>query len=266
MKPRLSGLFGAGRGPLARAAPPVRLITGILLVAAALLTPLTGPGAVVLPVLAVLTIVAAGLPARHAFAFAGLALLLYVPLVTLLALPTLRAMSGDLLAAAGAGGEAMNTWLAGVVREPAIRRIGGIVLRGTALLLVTVATISTIGPRDVHVAIGGLPLPRDVRLVLLQIVQQTGMLLNETRRVRDAVAVRGGARGRGGVLLAALPTAWLIRVTERAERVADSMEVRGYLKTGFGERRIDWRPADAVAVVAGVTAIIVAVTLRSVGA
>lgn len=100
-----------------------------------------------------------------------------------------------------------------------------LVARGTATALVTVATATTLPLSQLRVALATLPVPSAVAAVLLQIVQQTGALLEETGRVMTALAVRGA--GRGGVRwAAALPRTWLPRLLSRAERVATAMEVR----------------------------------------
>jgi energy-coupling factor transporter transmembrane protein EcfT len=100
--------------------------------------------------------------------------------------------------------------------------------RGIAGMLVTAGTMGSLDACDLREALLRLPIPRLVSAILLQIVHQTGTLVQETRRVAAALAVRGAtARGRWHIV-SALPQVWLPRVLLRAERVAAVMELRGF--------------------------------------
>jgi energy-coupling factor transporter transmembrane protein EcfT len=263
----LEGFFGSGEGILRRAAPAVRLMAGMLLLGAVLAAPAPHAlGAALMVLVAAVALAASGLRLRYAARALALGLLLYAPLATLLAAPTLLPLLTEALATRnepGAGGQL----LAALASDPAVRHVGLIVLRGTCALLVMISAISTIAPRDVHAALGALPLPRLMRLIMLQVVQQTGMLLEETRRVRDAVAVRGGGAGGAGALLAALPAAWLPRVAGRAERVAMAMDARGYASAPLPAIATPsrWSAFDAVAIGAGGATVVAAILLRVTG-
>lgn len=258
--------LGSGKGPLRRVDPPVRLITGLLLLAAVLTAPAGVPAGVwMIPAVALLTAAAAGLPPRHLVRVLGLAVLFYGPLVTLLELPTFAPILRELAAAVRSGDAGAASAVLPGGDHPALRRIGSILLRGVASLVVTVATISTIRPAELPRAIGGLPLPANVRLILLQIVQQTGMLLNESLRVRDAVALRAGGAGRSELALArSLPVAWLSRVAARADRVAAAMEVRGYVSAALPTVEAPHRRgrAEVVAISGGLALLTAALALR----
>jgi len=64
----------------------------------------------------------------------------------------------------------------------------------------------------------------------VQIVHQAASLFYETKRVASAMAVRGASGGGKAAwqVLWSLPRVWLPRIVDRADRVADAMELRGY--------------------------------------
>ena len=98
----------------------------------------------------------------------------------------------------------------------------GIAWRGTACLLISVATCSTIEISDLRQ--GLCFLPRTVATLILQVVLQTALLSGEVRRISHALLLRGG----GMRVLFAFPVVWLSRLLLRAERVGDAMEIRGF--------------------------------------
>jgi len=106
-----------------------------------------------------------------------------------------------------------------------------IALRGTLCLVASMATYTTLDSTELGEALYNLPVPRIVSTLILQIVHQTAMLKNETFRMLAAYKLRGlttsGFRMRTRCLCA-FPVLWLIRLTMRAERVANAMELRGF--------------------------------------
>ncbi|CAN5668187.1 hypothetical protein BH23GEM8_BH23GEM8_23820 [soil metagenome] len=265
-----AGFFGSGRGPLAGAVPVVRLLTGFLMLLAVLLVPsVPVAGAAMLALTVVTMLVLTGLPLSNLTRVLALALLFYSPLVTLLALPTLLPITRALLEAALGGPDQAWAAIATMRYDPAITRIGWILFKGVASLTVTLAAVATVNAVAVRQAIAALPLPASTRLILIQIIQQTGMLLNETVRVRDAVTLRSGSRGaRGGLTLAgAIPMVWLTRVAGRAERVAAAMEVRGYMSAPLPPvtRPSSWQRSDIGAIAAALLLIAGSIMLRAGG-
>jgi energy-coupling factor transporter transmembrane protein EcfT len=218
------------------------MLTGALLLLACVLAPRSGAGAL-LAITGVAGALLATRPAPRVVGWAlGLGLLFYLPLVALLALPQLLAT----------GSAALPT-------------LAWIVARGAAALLVSLATLSTLRPAELHPAIAGLPLPATARLILLQVVQQSGLMLEETARIRAVIAVRAGApRGRSGwALLRSLPAAWLARLAARADRVADAMEVRGYVEGGLlGARGTRGSAADGIALASAGALLLLAAALH----
>ncbi|CAN5614918.1 hypothetical protein BH23GEM6_BH23GEM6_23420 [soil metagenome] len=235
---------------------------------AVLLVPTGGAWAVLLVVvLTALWLVVAGLPPRHAAGALGVGLLLYTPLIVLLAFPLIAPLLPELIRSMATEPVGASEGLRSVLGGVFLERIGWILIKGVSSLLISGATVSTIGAADVYPAISGLPLPTTARLILIQIVQQAGMLLNETGRVRAAVALRGGGRGGAGshLLMRSLPGTWLARVAGRAERVASAMDVRGYVTAPLPPitRPVFWRTADRVALLVTGLSLVAVLVLRA---
>ncbi len=216
------GLWGCGRGPVRRLSPQARIVAGGMVLAACLLAPTSGSGVALLAVAAGGWIAVCGLPWRvlRAIVVVGAAALL--PVV--------------LLAGVAAGG-GVARW-AGAVSSLAVT--GELLLRGLAATVVAASTAAVLRMTDLRAGLAALPVPGVVAAITLQIVHQTGALLEETGRVAAAVTVRASGRGRMR-LLVSLPGVWLPRLLARAERVADAMEVRGVGEPGPAQAGV--RPA-----------------------
>lgn len=216
--------WGGGDGPVSRLPPAARLLGGLLVCACCIVTPLTGwRDAALVAALLALWLPLCGLPTQRLAAAAAFAAALFLPML-LLALP-LRAE-----------GRAWPVALAVPTR---------IILRSTACVMASAATMSTLRIYDMGAALAGLRLPHGLQSLLLQIVHQTALLAHETQRMTKALKVRGftasatGLRLRG---LCALPQMWLLRLLNKAERVGDAMEVRGF---GAEVQDVDVAPPPA---------------------
>jgi cobalt/nickel transport system permease protein len=102
--------------------------------------------------------------------------------------------------------------------------------RGFVGMLVSVTAIAALTPGELHEGLRALKLPPLVATLVLQIVHQSGLLIEETRRISAALSLRGGSESATGTwrILSAMPRVWLPRVIHRAERLAMTMELRGY--------------------------------------
>jgi energy-coupling factor transporter transmembrane protein EcfT len=144
-----------------------------------------------------------------------------------------------------------------------------ILLRGLTGMLVCVGTVSVLSAPDLREALLRLPVPSMVSGILLQIVHQTAALVDETRRVAAAMAVRGASAGGVAALrvVFSLPQVWLPRVIDRAERIGAAMELRGYCDEPLPvSRRAAAMRADIIVLCAGASALALAVALRVLGA
>ncbi len=105
-----------------------------------------------------------------------------------------------------------------------------LLVRGVSGVLISMATVASVSVSDLREGLTRLPLPGIVSAIVVQIVHQTASLFYETKRVASAMAVRGASGGGKAAwqVLWSLPRVWLPRIVDRADRVADAMELRGY--------------------------------------
>lgn len=105
-----------------------------------------------------------------------------------------------------------------------------IVARGLAVLLLGAGLASSADLTTLATGLAKVPLmPRALVVMTVQILRWAAVLVEEGRGVARAVRLRGRGGVRGSLELArSLPLVWLPRVMARAERVAATMEVRGY--------------------------------------
>ena len=103
-------------------------------------------------------------------------------------------------------------------------------LRGTCCVFVCAATMAVLDLADFGAALGPLPIPHIIKNLLMQIAHQTAMLANESQRISVAVRIRGLPSGFTPKLrfLPAVPTIWLLRIMNRADRIAAAMDLRGF--------------------------------------
>ncbi len=240
-------LLGSGRGPLTRLAPQTRIMCSGSVLAACLIMPATtAAGSAVLAVTVLGWLWVCGPPAATIRAVVMLGMVTIGPVFLLT--PWLGTTPGE-----------ADVWPAAAAAPWAI------FARGLACMLVTVAGASTLSATALRQGLVALPVPRILILIVLQVVQQTSMLIHETGRVAAAMAVRGGDLGTRAAarMLTTLPTTWLPRVMTRADRVADAMELRGpgdVELAAMGTARLT--TADVAAVLAAAAVVVGAVALR----
>lgn len=204
--------WGVGHGCVGRLTPAARLLCGTLVLAscsAASLKDLSGRALFALVLVG--WTAGCGLPLRRLGYLLGFAACLFLPL--LLLVPVAR-MQGDAASASATLHVAL-----------------GVGVRGMACLVVCAATFSSLQPAELRQGLAALPLPSAAAVLILQIVHQTSLLAEDSRRMVMALRVRGVtsasvvARIR---CLFALPVLWLLHLVLRAERVSAAMEVRGF--------------------------------------
>lgn len=218
-------LWGCGWGPARQLSPQARLAAGGMALAACLLAPPSAAGVGMAVAAAAGWVAACGPPAK------------------VLALPLAGAVAGLLpvvvLAGAGVG------WGEGAAAALGVG--AALVLRGAVAAVVAVATAAALTPAELGAGLAALGVPRSVAAILLQILHQTGVLLEETGRVGIALTVRAGGRG-GARVAAGFPGVWLPRLLGRAERAAVAMEVRGVGAAELaGGPQSPWRRLDTLA-------------------
>jgi len=248
MKTAWHRVWGSGRGPVGRLCPATRLAAGVLVLGTCLAAPVTSRSGGLL----VLAVVAAWVlgcrpPGRLIVAGTLLGLAMFLP--AFLLVPWIPVPEG-----------------AGL--HEALQVPSALLVRGLGGILACGATVASIGVGDLREALVRLRVPEVVASILLQIVHQAAALFAETRSILEALAVRGAtARGTASPgLLRALPLAWLPRVAERAERVGEAMELRGYGGDGPPTLRVCRASlGDALALGLAAGALALAVGLRTWG-
>lgn len=204
--------WGGGCGRIRKLSPSARLVCATLTFASCSIVPLNDPGCVAL-LLGVLMGWTAwcGIPLRRLGSVLCFALCLFLPL--LLLAPVAR-----LQAEAGSWSEAFRVPLA-------------IVLRGISCVVVCAAAMAALELSELGQGLAGLPLPRTLMALVVQIAHQAALLTDESSRLAAALRLRG-VPASGAALrlrcLFALPVLWLVRLLMRAERVSAAMEVRGF--------------------------------------
>ena len=103
-------------------------------------------------------------------------------------------------------------------------------LRSTACVFVCASTMAVLDMADFGAALGTLPIPRIIKHLIMQIAHQTAMMTNESQRISAAVRIRGLPLGLAYKLrfLPAVPTIWLLRIMNRADRIGAAMDLRGF--------------------------------------
>ena len=204
--------FDGGSGAARRLAPTARLICGALVFASCATAPLDSPAGGTLFAVAWLTwLIGCAMPPRRLALTLVIAVCLFAPL--LLLAPVARWYGSD------------ATWTE-ALQAPLL-----LAARGVAGLTVCAGVLSLLSLAEFSGAVAALPLPRPVTGLLVQIVHQAALLTDESRRMADALRVRGASSARLTLRLcvaAALPAGWLARLATRAARVGDAMEVRGF--------------------------------------
>ncbi len=125
-----------------------------------------------------------------------------------------------------------------------------ILLKGGALTLVALTTLSSLDPSQLQDGMRRLRLPPMLAGLITQILVQTGRLFEETQSMVRAARLRVGSSGPSTAWLLArgIPRMWLPRVMARAERVALAMAIRGFDgRLGLGDPK-PAGPADRWAV------------------
>lgn len=207
-----SEAFGDGNGAARRLTPSARLICGAWVFACCATAPLGSPAGVTLFAVAWLAwLLGCAMRLRRFALTLGFAFCLFAPLL--------------LLAPFSRCNGSAATWTE-ALRAPL--QLGA---RGVAGVTVCAGALSLLSLAEFSIAVAALPLPRVVTGLLVQIVHQTALLIDESRRMTDALRVRGVPSARLAVRLrvaAALPAGWLARMVTCAVRVGDAMEVRGF--------------------------------------
>jgi len=230
-------ILGCARGPVLALAPPARLVVGAAAFATCMVAPVAAPqGSLIAVGVTTAWLAACRVPFRILRPALLLGLALFLPYFLLVPLlPDALAVPWSLL------------------------------VRGMTGMLVSLATVTSLSASDLGEALARLPIPSAVAAILLQVVHQSGTLFYETRRLAEAMAVRGAIGGAlaGWRVLVSVPRVWLPRIADRAERVAEAMELRGFCdEEARPLRPVPFSIADVVAVAMSTVVLACVVALR----
>ena len=224
--------WGCGKGPCRRLAPATRILCGTIVLVCCLVAPVHKPLGIILfaCVVAGWTLLC-GIPWKTVAGLCMYACVLFLPLFLLA--PWIETDAS-----------ANNRW-ANALAVPL--EIG---MRGTACIFICVSTVAILDLSEFNRGLAALPLPRMLVALILQIIHQTAMLANESRRMACALQVRGMASGciPKFRFFSSLPTIWLLRLINRAERVAAAMAVRGVDTIAVTSVATPWSTLDVLAV------------------
>lgn len=206
----LFALWGCGNGLLKSLQPHIRIMSGLLIGCACLLVPLKAAGGLVFLIVASFGwVLSAAMPGKVIFRCAAASVILFLPFLLL------------------------SPWMTGeiVTDSPMIEHImlaAGIALRSTCMLFVATATIASLTMYDVHCGLVYLPVPRSLVMLIVQLVNQTMLLTEETTRIIGVLRLRSASGVHGMRVFFFFPVVWMVRMLFRAERTASAMAVRGY--------------------------------------
>jgi len=202
--------WGCGTGPLKSLHAHSRILSGMLLGCSCLLIPLQSIIGIVLMVIAATCwCVLAAMPIKMLIRCAIAALILFFPFLLLTPWMTV-----DLS-----------------VTAPIVERFaqaGAIALRSTCCLFIAASTIAILPIQDVHRGLVYIPIPRIIVVLIVQLINHTVLLTEETLRIIGVLRLRGASGVQSIRALFSFPVVWMVRMLFRAERTAAAMTVRGY--------------------------------------
>ncbi len=246
---RVVDVWGSASGPLTRLSPQGRIAAGGLLLAAVVVAdPATWPGLALWAVACFGWLIATRPPTSLVGKLLLFGLALFAPWFLLV--PWIEPQASVPCSVPWVEGAWVPAWR--------------VFFRGMGGLLVGVWGAATLRLPDLACGLAALPIPRALSMLLVQIVHRTHALFAETRGMVQAIRVRGAANGlrAAWATAAALPRVWMPRIIDRAERVSDAMEVRGFDSTSIGADATSWRRVDVIGLGLPLATLATAVTLR----
>ena len=239
----LFSLWGCGRGPLRLLAPHVRISSGVMVGVACLVVPLRDiPGVVFICATTVCWCALSGMPAKMLLRCALASVILFFPFLLL------------------------TPWMNVDASSPVFNRLanaGAIALRSTGCLFISFSIIAACEIGEVHRGLSALPLPRPVVALIVQLINQTMLLTEETVRIIQVLRLRGAPGVQGGRMIFSFPVVWMVRLVFKAERTAAAMTVRGYgIETATARDKIDMTVPDVLTVATSFVLIVVSVLMR----
>jgi energy-coupling factor transporter transmembrane protein EcfT len=237
--------WGCGKGPLKSLQSHIRILSGFLIGSGCLLIPLQSISGIALMTIATTCWCAlAAMPTKMLFRCAIASLILFFPF--LLLIPWMTVSSSTM--------------------TPMIDRFaqaGAIALRSTCVLFIAASTIATLAIQDVHNGLARIPIPRTFVVLIVQLINQTMLLTEETFRIIGVLRLRGASGVRGIRVLFSFPIVWMVRMLFRAERTAAAMTVRGYgIEAVTAGESVKLTIADVLTIISTSVVLVASVLMR----
>ena len=237
--------WGCGKGPLKSLHAHIRILSGILLGGGCLFIPLQSiTGIVFMAIIAICWCVLAAMPVKMILRCAIASLILFFPFLLLtpwmtVSSPTMAPMAGRFV------------------------QSGAIALRSACVLFIAASTIATLAIQDVHRGLSNIPIPRTFIVLIVQLINQTMLLTEETFRIVGVLRLRGASGVRGIRVVFSFPIVWMVRMLFRAERTAAAMTVRGYgIEAVTADESIKLTIADILTIICTSVVLITSVLMR----
>jgi energy-coupling factor transporter transmembrane protein EcfT len=237
--------WACGKGPLKSLQAHIRILSGILLGIGCLLIPLQSiTGIVFMPIIAICWCVLAAMPLKMLVRCTIASLILFFPFLLLTPWMTIGSSSVT----------------------PMIDRFAQavtIALRSTCVLFIAASTIASLAIQDVHRGLASIPIPRTFVILIVQLINQTILLTEETFRIIGVLRLRGASGVRGIRVLFSFPIVWMVRMLFRAERTAAAMTVRGYgIESETEGEIVKLTIADMLTIICASVVLVVSILMR----
>ncbi|NLG18552.1 MAG: hypothetical protein GX556_14555 [Fibrobacter sp.] len=236
--------WGCGNGFLKSLQPYARILSAVLVGIACLLVPLRAiNGQIFILVVTLCWVLLALMPWKMLFRCAIASVVLFFPFLLLSPWMTIDSYSSS----------------------PVTDRIvqaGNIAMRSTCMLFIALSTIASLSMHDIHRGLVCLPIPRSIIALIVQLINQTMLLVEETIRIAGILRLRGATGVRGTRALFAFPVVWMVRMLFRAERSAAAMAVRGYgIESAAKGDRIKMKNTDLLILCSASLALVISVIM-----
>jgi hypothetical protein len=237
--------WGCGNGPLKSLHAHIRILSGLLLGVGCLLIPSQSVTGIILMAAATTGwCVLAAMPVKRLIQCAIASIILFSPFFLLTPWIIVDATSTAPLA-------------------DRFAQAGMIALRSTCCLFIAASTMAALAIQDVHHGLAIIPIPRTVVLLIVQLINQTMLLTEETLRIIGVLRLRGTSGMRGIKVLFSFPIVWMVRMLFRAERTSTAMVVRSYgIEAAMANESVPWTMADKLTVICTSVFFLVSILMR----
>jgi energy-coupling factor transporter transmembrane protein EcfT len=237
--------WGCGKSPLKSLHAHIRILSGILLGCSCLLNPLQSiTGIALMAITTTCWCVCAAMPVKMLVRCVIASLILFFPLLLLTPWITVGSFTT-------------------VPITDRLAQAGAIALRSTCCLFIAASTIAILAIQDVPRGLANIPIPRTFVVLIVQLINQTMLLMEETLRIVGVLRLRGASGVRGIRVLFSFPIVWMVRMLFRADRTAAAMTVRGYgIEAVTVNESVKLTIADVLTIICASAVLVTSVLMR----